>query len=85
MTISVLHSMAHFLQLAAKVSEATRSLVRDELVKAGLDVKEDEHDRDVLIVEASFDLLISEARTMCRLLLFYRLYMCVFGFSRRKR
>ncbi|XP_062502727.1 anoctamin-8-like [Corticium candelabrum] len=56
--------MAHFLQLAAKVSEATRSLVRDELVKAGLDVKEDEHDRDVLIVEASFDLLISEAEAL---------------------
>lgn len=54
--------MAHFLHFSSKSSDTTRGFVRDEIVKAGLEVEEDEHDRDVLIVRASFELLTLEAR-----------------------
>ena len=54
--------MAHFLQFAPKTSDATRAFVREEIAKTGLYIHEDDHDRDVLTIQASFELLTMEAR-----------------------
>lgn len=56
--------MAHFLRFAPKTSDATRAFVREELTKTGLDVYEDDHDRDVLIVQATFELLTIEVEEL---------------------
>lgn len=56
--------MAHFLRFAPKTSDATRAFVREQLTKTGLDVYEDDHDRDVLIVQATFELLTIEVEEL---------------------